>query len=183
MKGTLKLPSFSSLQIELVEEQLDTLLDESNQRLKALEQTEQPDCDNFVHQLDLINDQVERFWSPVRHLNSVMNSDEIREVYNTCKSKLSAWQTEQGQNRALYENMHRIAESEAMNEMTVGQQKAVQDSLRGFQLGGVALDGAQKDRFKEVALQLSKLSSQFQDNVLDATKAWDKLIELSLIHI
>ncbi|MEM7258239.1 MAG: M3 family metallopeptidase, partial [Pseudomonadota bacterium] len=30
--------------------------------------------------------------------------------------------------------------------------------------------------FKEVALQLSKLSSAFQDNVLDATKAWDKLL-------
>ena len=176
MTGKLLLPSFSSIELAEVESKLDNLLSAANKKIAILEQVDTPDWNNFIHPLDLIDDEVQRFWSPIRHLNSVMNSDEIREVYNTCRAKLSAWQTEMGQNRALFENTTRIAESDAMTSLSIGQQKAINDSLLGFRLGGVALEGEQKDRFKTVAQELSKLTSKFQDNVLDATKVWEKLI-------
>ncbi len=177
MNGILKLPAFSSIDIASVEAKLDSMLAAANVRISELEKQTTPDWQNFVHQLDLLSDEVERFWSPVRHMNSVMNNEQIREVYNACKSKLSAWQTELGQNSALYNNMQEIADSEVMATLTAGQQKAITDSLRSFKLGGVALQGPEKVRFKEVALQLSKLSSKYQDNVLDATKAWEKVFE------
>lgn len=176
MQGKLLLPSFSSIQFSEVESQLDHLLSVANEKITQLEQVESPDWDNFIYPLDLINNEIQRFWSPVRHLNSVMNSDEIREVYNACRSKLSAWQTEIGQNRALFENTSQIAEGQLMAGLNKGQQKAINDSLLGFRLGGVALEGEQKERFKAIAQELSKLTSQFQDNVMDATKAWNKLI-------
>ncbi len=176
MQGKLLLPSFSSIKLEEVETQLDDMLSAANEKIARLEKTAEPDWDNFVYPLDLLNDEVQRFWSPIRHLNSVMNGDEIREVYNACRTRLSAWQTEIGQNRALFENTQKIAEGKLMSSLSVGQQKAINDSLLGFKLGGVALQGADKERFKTIAQELSKLTSKFQDNVMDATKAWDKLI-------
>jgi oligopeptidase A len=181
MNGTLKLPSFSLIDVSRVEPQLTALLDNANTRIKSLESLENPGWENLVFPLDLINDEVQRFWSPIRHLNSVMNSDELRSVYNACKGKLSAWQTELGQNQALFSSMKTLSESSTMDQLSAGQQKAIHDSLLNFKLGGVALEGEQKIRFKAIALELSQLSSQFQDNVLDATKAWEKLIEDSAL--
>jgi len=105
-----------------------------------------------------------------------MNNDKIREVYNACLPKLSAWHTDLGQNRNLYEKTLALAESSRMKQLDVAQQKSINDSLLGFRLGGVALDGEEKERYKKIALELSNLGTRFQENILDATKAWDKLL-------
>ncbi len=39
-------------------------------------------------------------------------------------------------------------------------------------MAGVALDGARKDRFKAVMLELSSLAAKFEENVMDATNAF-----------
>jgi oligopeptidase A len=43
-------------------------------------------------------------------------------------------------------------------------------------LGGVALEGPQKDRFNKIQQELAQLSTKFSNNVLDATKAFKKLV-------
>ena len=41
-----------------------------------------------------------------------------------------------------------------------------------FVSAGVALDGAKKERFKAMMLELSSLGAKFEENVLDATNAF-----------
>lgn len=176
MQGRLELPAFNSIDLDTVETHLDTLIADGNKKIAALETLDDPGWDNFVYELDLITDEVQRFFSPIRHLNSVMNSDKIREVYNACLSKLSAWHTDLGQNRALFDRTQTLSESAQMAELDIGQQKSIRDSLLGYKLGGVALEGEEKKHFKEIALELSTLGTKFQENILDATKAWDKLL-------
>lgn len=176
MHGKLELPAFASINLGTVEAQLDTLIEDSNKKIAKLEKLVEPGWDNFIYELDLITDDVQRFFSPVRHLNSVMNSEKIRETYNACLPKLSAWHTDLGQNRALFDNTLALSESPQMAALDIGQQKSINDSLLGFRLGGVALEGVEKTRFKEIALELSNLGTKFQENILDATKAWDKHI-------
>ncbi len=176
MHGRLELPAFSSIDLDTVEQRLDQLLADSSLKIAELEGLDNPGWDNFLYQLDLITDDVQRFFSPVRHLNAVMNSDKIREVYNACLPKLSSWHTDLGQNRSLFDKTRAIADSDQMNQLEEGQQKSINDSLLNFRLGGVALEGEQKDRYKEIALELSNLGTKFQENILDATKAWDKLL-------
>lgn len=176
MHGKLELPAFASIDLDTVEAQLDLLIEQSNNKIARLEELSEPGWNNFIYELDLITDEVQRFFSPIRHLNSVMNNEKIRQVYNTCLPKLSAWHTDLGQNRILFDNTVSLSESPEMTTLDVGQQKSINDSLRDFRLGGVALEGEQKKRFKEIALELSNLGTKFQENILDATKAWDKLI-------
>ena len=168
MQGYLDLPEFSKIDLSQVENQLDALLASSDKKIAALEKVAEPGWDNFSFELDETVDAIQRFYSPVRHMNSVVSSDEIREVHNRCLPKLTAWYTELGQNRALYERTQLIADSESFAAYDQGQRKSVEDQLLSFKLGGVALEGEARERFKEIAAELSKLSTKFNENVLDS---------------
>jgi len=158
MQGYLNLPEFSKID----------LISASDKKIATLEKVTNPDWDNFLFELDQIVDEIQRFYSPVRHMNAVVNSDELREVHNACLPKLTAWYTELGQNRALYKHTRAIADSDAFKSYDQGQRKSIEDQLLSFTLGGVALEGKDRERYKEIAAELSKLSTKFNENVLDS---------------
>ena len=69
-----------------------------------------------------------------------------------------------------------LMENEATwSGLTPAQRRAVECEVRDAKLGGVALDGAEKERYNDIAKQLSALSTEFSNNVLDATKAFSHL--------
>ena len=117
------------------------------------------------------------FWSPVSHLNAVVNTEALREVYKRCLPKLSAYWTELGQNTALHAATLELRGGEAFDALTTAERREVENDLRDFELGGVALDDAGKARFGEIAQSLSRLTTEFSDAVLDATNAWEKSID------
>ncbi|CAG7856273.1 partial oligopeptidase A, partial [biofilm metagenome] len=115
-------------------------------------------------------------WSPVSHLNSVMNNDELREAYNDCIPKLSEYATEMGQHEGLFKAYQAISVSPEFANFSIAQKKIINNALRDFKLSGIALNAADKQRYKEISQELSKLASNFEENVLDATNAWTKLL-------
>ena len=168
MQGYLDLPEFSKIELSQVEGKLDELLAEADKKIALLEKVSEPSWDNFLYGLDETVDEIQRFYSPVRHMNAVLGSDEIREIHNNCLPKLTAWYTRLGQNHALYKNTQTIADSEAFKSFDKGQRKSVQDQLLSFKLGGVALEGEERKRYQEIAAELSQLSTKFNENVLDS---------------
>jgi oligopeptidase A len=169
------LPEFSSIKPEHVEPAIDQLLDENRGIMNdVLEDNETYTWANLVDPLDAAGNRLDRAWSPVRHLNSVMNSPELREAYNTCLSKLSEYHTEIGQNEALYQAYLSIRNAPEFDELSEAQQKSIEDSLRGFRLSGVDLDADKKQRYKEIQQELTRLHSKYEENLLDATNAWTR---------
>ncbi len=167
------LPRFSAIRPEHVEPALDRLLADNRDRLKRLEGLEDAaDWDSFVQPMEDANERLTRMWSPVSHLNSVKDSQDLRQVYESCLPKLSAYHTEVGQNETFYRAFKRIAESPGFPDLDTAQRMIVTNALRDFRLLGVSLPPDKKKRFKEIRQQLSKLSNQFERNVLDATHAW-----------
>lgn len=126
--------------------------------------------------LDQLDDRLGQAWSPVGHMNAVVNSEALREAYNGCLPLLSEYSTRLGQNRQLFEAYQSLADSADFNQLDSAQQKVINDNLRDFRLAGVALEDDKKTRYGEIKKQLSELTSKFSDNVLDATMAWSKLI-------
>ena len=124
--------------------------------------------------LEGLEDRLARAWSPVSHMNSVVNSDELRDAYNACLPKLSEYATEIGQNQKLFATFEAVAKEETLS---VPQKKAVNNALRDFRLSGVDLPEDKKQRYMEIKQELSGLTSKFSENVLDATQAWSKFIE------
>jgi oligopeptidase A len=167
------LPPFSSIRAEHVEPAIRQLLDENRAQLEQLLAASEHTWDSLVVPLEEMQHRLARTWSPVGHLNGVLNSDELRAAYNACLPLLTAWHTDLAQNERLYRAYDHILRNEG-DRLDAGQRKLLENALRDFKLAGVALPPAQKQRFKEIMEQLATLQSKFDENVLDATNAWSK---------
>jgi oligopeptidase A len=169
------LPVFSQIRPEHVEPAIDELLALNRRKIaELLEQNPEPDWQSVIEPIEEMDDRLSRAWSPVSHMNSVVNSDQLRDAYNACLPKLSEYGTEMGQNEALYKAYKYVAENDqTLDEI---QKKVLDNAIRDFHLSGVDLPADKKQRFKEIDQQLSKLSSEYSENLLDATNDWVKHI-------
>lgn len=171
------LPAFSSIQAEHIEPALDQLLASNRQRINDLLACEQAPGKQFLAAMEQWSDELEQLWSPISHLHGVKNSAALRDAYNACLPKLTEYGTEMGQNAALYQTYKQLAESNIYKQLNEAEKKAVDNALRDFTLSGVALEAGQQQRYGEIKKQLAELSTQFSNNVLDATHGWSKHIE------
>lgn len=168
------LPEFTAVQAEHVTPLVDDCLAHGRQVLADCLTQSTFTWDSLLRPLNEANNQLEKGWSVVGHLNGVANTEALREAYNANLGKLSDYHTEMGQNQAFFEAIQAVRNTD--KSLDNAQQKSLDDSLLSFKLSGVALPEAQKQRFREVSQELSQLTSKFSDNVLDATQAWTKLI-------
>ena len=171
------LPPFRAITPAHVEPAIDTVLAENRAAIDKLLDGDGPyDWDNLVAPLEALDDRLSRTWSPVGHLNAVVNSDELRAAYNACLPKLSAYATDLGQNERLFRALRSIAESEQYEQLDTAQRKHLDNTLRDFRLSGVDLPPEQKARFKQLSEELSNLTAKFEENLLDATNGWHKTL-------
>ncbi|MDH2294687.1 oligopeptidase A [Cobetia sp. 1AS1] len=170
------LPPFDTLKAEHVEDAISELLEHNQQEIERLIEATRDDTrwDNFAAPLEALGDRLSQAWSPVSHLNSTMNSPKLREAYQACLAKLSAYSTWVGQNSDLAAAYQRLADSDEFASLDEAQQKAITNSLRDFRLAGVDLPQDKKQRYGEIQARLSELSNTFSNHVLDATQAWHK---------
>jgi oligopeptidase A len=173
---TLDLPNFSAIKIDQIESTIRSLLDENRSKLAALLDAGANTWDTLIVPLEEMQHRLARTWSPVGHMNGVVNSDDLRGAYNACLPLLTAWHTDLAQNDRLYQAYETISKKEGP-KLSAGQRKLLENALRDFRLAGVALPAELKDRFKALMEQLATLQSKFDENVLDATNAWSKHVE------
>jgi oligopeptidase A len=171
------LPPFSQIRPEHVESAIEQLLSESKQQIDQLAtHIRDATWDNFIEPLENIQDRINKVWSPVSHLNAVMNNAALRTAYNNCLAKITEFHTELSQDKRIYNAYHAIKTGSEFVQLDIAQQKTINDALRDFHLSGIDLPSEKQQRFKAIKQQLSKLTSTFSDNVLDATNAWKKII-------
>ncbi len=165
-------PAFNAIRPEHVEPAINALLNDGRRLVETLTlDTSQATWDSLVQPLEEEDDRLARAWSPVSHLNAVTSSDELRAAYNACLPKLSEYATEVGHNESLYRGYKQVVETD---DLDAAQRKMLANALRDMHLAGVDLPPASKARFKEINRELSRLSAQFEENLLDATNAWQK---------
>ena len=168
-----ELPPFTAIRAEHIEPAIRELLEENRARLNELLDSGANTWDALVVPLEEMQHRLARTWSPVSHMNGVVNSDELRAAYNACLPLLTAWNTDLAQNERLYRAYESIRSTEGPR-LTAGQRKLLDNALRDFRLAGVALPEAEKQRFKALMARLATLQSKFDENVLDATNAWSR---------
>jgi len=171
------LPHFDQILPEHVQPAILELLVRARKTVQdCLHATSHYTWENLVAPIENVEDDLNKAWSPVSHLNAVMNNEQLREEYNACLPLLSDYSTEMGQNESLFKAYQHIAQSDNFASLEKAQQKTISNALRDFRLSGVALNAEDKKRYKEISQQLSQLASRYEENVLDSTNAWSKLI-------
>jgi len=172
------LPPFSDIKPEHIEPAIDQLLAEGRQKTASLLTNKDVyTWANLVQPMEEMDDKLSRIWSPISHLNSVMNNEPWRDAYSNCLPKLSEYSTEMGQNKALYSAYCSIKKGAEFAQLDLAQQKIIDNALRDFELSGVALAEDKKQRYMDISQQLSTLTNQFEENLMDATNAWSKLVD------
>jgi oligopeptidase A len=164
------LPAFSAIKPEHVEPAIRELLASQRQALSAAERVATPDLD-WLRDLERISVEIDRVWGPVYHLNSVVSSPPLRDAFNRCLPLVTEFGTELGQNTALYKHFDTLQAS--VGPARPVEQQVIANALRDFRLGGVTLEGAARDRYREVMQQLAAKQATFEQNVMDATDAFE----------
>ena len=172
------LPDFARIEPQHVAPAIDYLLAENRRAINDLLGQVQPrgisvpSWSALVAPLEEIDNRLDNTWAPVGHLNGVTNTPAWREAYEQALPKLTAYNTELGQNRDLFNAYELIAKSPDYAQFNDAQRKVIANALRDFRLSGVALEGEAKKRFGELRQRLAELSTTFSNRVLDATQGW-----------
>ena len=146
-----------------------------------VDQLETPDAsadwDNFVEPLERVTERLGRAWGVVGHLNAVVDTPELRATYNENQPRVTEFWTELGQNLKLFDKYKALQASAGYHALSPARRKIIDNAIRDFRLGGAELPEAQKKRFAEIQEQQAKLSTRFSENVLDATNAYELLVD------
>ena len=172
------LPRFADIKPEHVTPAIEQLLAENRALIARLQGSSSPPTwQDFVVPMEDANERLSRAWGPVGHLNAVMNSPELREVYNATLPKITQYYAELSQNLALFEKFKALGKSPEFKGLSAARKKIIENELRDFRLGGAELPDEQKARFLQIQERLAELSSRFSDNLLDATNDYSLLVE------
>lgn len=171
------LPPFSLIKPEHVKPAVETVIADCRRKIEqVLEGNTAPSWTNLIAPIEEVDDRLSRIWSPVSHMNSVVNSDELRDAYESCLPLLSEYGTWVGQHKGLFEAYKAIKASDEFAALSQAQKKTITDALRDFELSGIALPADEQHRYGEISKRMSELGSQFSNNVLDATMGWTKQV-------
>jgi oligopeptidase A len=169
--GQEPLPQFLKIRPEHVEPAVRELLTEHRARIEELATHPEPTFASVVEPMEELHHRTSRTWSPVSHLNAVLNSDALRAGYNACLPLLSAYQTDLAQSEPLFRAYRTVAEQQG-EQLAPAQRQLLEHRVRDFRLAGVGLPAERKERFKTAMLVLTQLQAKFEENVLDATNNW-----------
>ena len=173
----LLLPAFGRIKPKDIEPAITALLDEHRALARALaKRSEPPTWESLMQPLEDKQDQLQRAWSPVRHLHGVADSEALRAAYNACLPKLTEHAAALGQDEDLWRAYKAIAASNEFAGLSAAQRKIIENALRDFRLSGVELNQRDKERCKTLQKTLSKLQTRFEENLLDATYGWTKQV-------
>jgi oligopeptidase A len=170
------LPNFSTIQTKDIKAAVEQLIMESKTFIDQLVSMDNVSYDQLVVAIEQQDDKLNRLWSPISHMNSVVSSDELREAHDACLPLLSEYGTWVGQHEGLYNAFKTLRSSDEFNAFSTAQKTNIDNTLREFTLSGVALSERNKEKYAQLQSRLSELSSQFSNNVLDATMGWTKLV-------
>ncbi|QTH62770.1 oligopeptidase A [Psychrosphaera ytuae] len=170
------LPAFSQIKPEHVKPAIEALIKDCKKAIETAVSADKHTWQTLVEDVERADNILSKAWSPVSHMNSVISSDELREAYESCLPMLSEYGTWVGQHKGLFEAYQAFAQSAEFDTLSGSQKKVVTNALRDFKLSGIDLAPEQQKRYGEIQSRLSELSSQFSNNVLDATHAWQKVI-------
>ena len=173
-----ELPRFAEIKNEHISPAIEVLLKENRAVIENVRADDHPPTwQNFVQPMVNANERLSRAWGQVSHLNAVMNNPQLREIYNANLPLITQFYAELSQDLLLFEKFKQLRASAEFDHLTPARKKIIENELRDFRLGGAELPSDKKQRFLQIQEELSKLSSKFSDNLLDATNAYSLFVE------
>lgn len=165
-------PRFDQIKTEDIKPALQTAIAEAREQIAAIKAQTHTDWANTVEKLTDITERVGRIWSVVSHLNSVVDTPELRAVYNELMPEITIFFTEIGQDIELYSRFKIIKNSAEFDTLSPAQQTKLNHDLRDFVLSGTELPPEQQAELAQLQTEGAQLGAKFAQNIQDATDAF-----------
>ncbi|TGL10259.1 M3 family metallopeptidase [Leptospira levettii] len=163
-------PEFHSDNLSQKESTILKKMESNKEFIQSLLKKSPLSFQNFLKPYQRIQTELGDLVTEVSHINSVKNNEESQTIYSRLLPKLSEYYTDLGQNEEIYAALLKIQSTDkSLNEE---QKKVLENEIRDFQLSGVGLNPTTKEELKNIRIQLSDLTNQFSQNVLNATNAF-----------
>ncbi|WP_038333708.1 M3 family metallopeptidase [Kingella kingae] len=162
-------PRYNEIRVDDIKPAMQTAMSEAREQIAQIKTQPETTWLNTVETLTDITERVGRIWGVVAHLNSVVDTPELRAVYNELMPEVTVFFTEIGQDIELYERFKAIKNAPEFAKWDNAQQTKLAHDLRGFVLSGAELSPEKQAEFAKLQMESAQLSAQFSQNVLDAT--------------
>ncbi|RVX20062.1 putative cytosolic oligopeptidase A [Vitis vinifera] len=169
-------PPFDVIEPKHIRPAFRSLLAKLESDLVELETTVEPTWPKLVEPLEKIIDRLSVVWGIVNHLNSVKDSPELRSAIEEVQPAKVEFQLRLGQSKPIYNAFRAIRESSDWEALNDARKRIVEAQIKEAVLNGVSLEDNKREYFNEIQQELEKLSQKFEENILDSTKQFEKLI-------
>jgi oligopeptidase A len=157
-------------------ENLSNRLEQNEKSVEELLRLESKTYASFVKPIQVMEENLELFFTPLSHINSVSNTEETQEVYASSLPIITEYSTKLSQNVDIYKAYKEIQNSEE-NSLNYEQKRVLELNILHFELSGAHLDEKTKERLQEINIAKSELSNNFSQNLLNATNEYEYVIE------
>lgn len=165
------LPHERPIDLSKIKPKITEILNRNQTAIKALLAQPEPfTWENLMQPMEDMNDELSKAWSPIAHIHAVMETDELRKIYNEMLPILTEYHTAISQNEELYQAILKIFKAKDFAQLTPAQRKIIENDIRDFKLAGIHLPPAEKKRFAMLQKELSVAMTTFAENILDATQ-------------
>lgn len=166
--------SFKEFKIDNLEKfpkDLEQLLASQLERVEAITNSSDSSYELVLKPLQDMDEELESFFTPLSHLNSVENSKETQKAYEESLPQLSKFSSKIAQNEELFKKIKEITSTD------LEAKKVIENDIRGFVLAGAELPLDKKKELEEINLRLSELGNNFSQNLLDATNDFEMIVK------
>lgn len=139
---------------------------------KHVESAITDDPQSLIPTLELIEEDLGRRFTPLRHLNSVASTITVRAAYEKALAAFTDYETWLSQHQGLYRAFSTLADAPDFAQRPQAEQALVRHALVGFHLAGAGLPPAEREQVRGLIAKLSELGNRFETQVVDATDAW-----------
>jgi oligopeptidase A len=167
---------FDRIAAEHVQPAIQELIARSEAALDAIEKAPRTYADT-LGALELATERLELSMGIVEHLESVATTPALREAYNAVLPSVSAFWSGISLRDGLYRALVELSETPEAKTLEPTKARLLHKTLADFRRQGAQLPPADKERLKELDRELSVLTTKFAQNVLDATNAFELVLE------
>ena len=171
---------WSALVPGAIEADIKKALEDANGRIEALCEDfdlEELTFENTLIALEEATEDLSMAWGLVGHLDSVRNSDELRDAQNVMLPEVTQFFSRIPLNDRLWKRIKSYVESDEAKALEGVKLRLLDETVKDFVRSGADLPADKKSRLEEVEAGLAKVTQKFSENVLDSTNEWELIIE------
>jgi oligopeptidase A len=133
--------------------------------------------DSVLQALEDATELLNRVWGRVNHLDSVCNSDALREAKNVVLPQVTEFYAKIPLNADLWSVIKAYAGSDEGRALTGQRRRYLDETVADFEEAGADLPDDKKTRLQELSAELATVTQKYGENALDATNAWELVID------